>query len=118
MKIKRLIAQLEAIAEEKPDAEVRLNDKDGDIALFAVTLCNESHAGSDYSNVVWIEGRCDIDIGEELRARFENAAELQVDELDFFMNLIETGLTLDDIYEYLPEQYEYSKQFMEEHGLL
>lgn len=49
---------------------------------------------------------------------FKNAAESQEDELDFFIDLMEAGITLDDIKEFLPEQYEYSKNFMEDHGLI
>lgn len=49
---------------------------------------------------------------------FKNAAESQEDELDFFIDLMEAGITLEDIKEFLPEQYEYSKNFMEDHGLI
>lgn len=54
----------------------------------------------------------------ELEALFATAAKEQWDELDFFMDLLETGFTLADINKYCPEKYEYSKKFMEEHGLL
>ena len=49
---------------------------------------------------------------------FKNAAESQEDELDFFIDLMVAGITLEDIKEFLPEQYEYSKNFMEDHGLI
>lgn len=58
------------------------------------------------------------DMREELNARFEHAAEIGMDELDFFMELLECGITLDDIKEFLPDGYEYSKVFMEDHGLM
>lgn len=54
----------------------------------------------------------------ELEALFATAAKEQWDELNFFMDLLETGFTLADINKYCPEKYEYSKKFMEEHGLL
>lgn len=54
----------------------------------------------------------------ELEALFATAAKEQWDELDFFMDLLETGFTLADINKYCPEKYEYSKKFMEEHGLI
>ena len=41
-----------------------------------------------------------------------------MDELDFFMDLFDMGITLADIELYYPERYEYSKRFMEEHGLI
>lgn len=62
-----------------------------------------------------LEGKRNL--GTELAAQFKNASEQQVDELDFFIELIEQGITLDDIKKHLPEKYEYSKRFMEEHGL-
>lgn len=92
-------------------AEVRLNDRYGTVALFALNV-----VGDD--NVVWIEGKDDIDLGEEISARFENASESQMDELDFFMDLLDMGITLEDIQQYCPDKYEYSKAFMEEHGLI
>lgn len=114
MTVERLIKELENL--NMPKAEVKLNDIHGSTALFALALANPYH--KELSNVVWIESKNDIDMENELSARFEDASELQMDELDFFMNLLDTGFTLDDIKEYLPEQYEYSKNFMEEHGLI
>ena len=117
MKIERLIKQLEKLKETMPNAEVRLNDKDGSVALFALAIAN-TDVHPKYKNVVWIESKDDIDLGEEIEARFEHASEEQMDELDFFMDLIELGITLDDIKECTPDRYEYSKKFMEEHGLI
>ena len=108
MTVERLIKQLKNC---NPKAEVRLNDHRGEVALFALTLkCND--------NTVWIEGKDDIDLGEEISARFQRASEIQMDELDFFMDLLDMGITLEDIELYYPERYEYSKKFMEEHGLI
>lgn len=114
MTVEKLIKELENL--NMPKAEVRLNDIHGSTALFALALANPYH--KELSNVVWIESKNDIDMGNELSVRFEDASESQMDELDFFMNLLDTGFTLDDIKEYLPEKYEYSKNFMEEHGLI
>ena len=114
MTVEKLIKELENL--NMPKAEVRLNDIHGSTALFALALANPYH--KELSNVVWIESKDDIDMGNELEARFENASKSQMDELDFFMDLLETGFTLDDIKKYLPEKYEYSKNFMEEHGLI
>ena len=38
-----------------------------------------------------------IFILEEISARFENVIETQMDELDFFMELIDIGISLGDI---------------------
>lgn len=108
MTVERLINQLKNY---NPKAEVRLNDHKGEIALFTVTL-------ADNDNLVWIEGKDDIDLGAEISARFKRASEIQMDELEFFMDLLDMGITLKDIELYYPEVYEYSKMFMEEHGLI
>lgn len=108
MTVERLIKQLENY---NPKAEVRLNDYRGTIALFAVAL-------ADNDKLVWIEGKYDIDLGNEISARFERASEIQMDELDFFMDLLDMGITLEDIKTYCPDKYEYAKTFMEDHGLI
>ena len=107
MTVERLIKQLEKY---NPKAEVRLNDSRGPTALFALSM-------KDKEDFVWIEGKANIDLGDEIAARFEKAVEDQMDELDFFMDLIDMGITLEDIRVYCPDKYDYSKSFMEEHGL-
>lgn len=62
--------------------------------------------------------RFEVDMADKLAARFNEVIESQTDELDFFMELLEVGYTLDDIKKYCPERYEFSKLFMEEHGLI
>ena len=69
-------------------------------------------------NLVVLEDASVNDLSSELDARFLTAADEQLDELDFFMDLLETGITLQDIKKYLPGKYAYSKRFMEEHGLI
>ena len=64
-----------------------------------------------------INCKADMDIGTELEARFEYAAKNQLDELDFYMELLDDGYTLKD-FAYDEERYKYAKNFMEEHGLL
>lgn len=83
----------------------------GDPVLFVVSY-------NKFPNLVILEDRHNNDLSSELDARFEAAAEKQWDELDFFMDLLDTGFTLADINKYCPEKYEYSKKFMEEHGLI
>ncbi|RGC58429.1 hypothetical protein DXA92_07855 [Agathobaculum butyriciproducens] len=59
-----------------------------------------------------------MDLGKEISFRFEQALEQQMDELDFFIYLLGEGITLSDIKTFCPENYEYSKMFMAEHGLV
>ena len=108
MTVEKLIKELQKM---NPKAQVKLNGKSGSPALFALTEQNKN-------DVVWIECSDDIDMRQELIARFEEASKKQLDELDFFMDLLETGFTLYDIELFYPEVYKYREKFMREHGLM
>ena len=110
MKVKRMIEELQKY---NPEAEVKLHHRMGRNALFVLetTLLNGTP-------VVFLEDKDDCDLRAELKERFNIASKKNMDELDFFTDLVEIGVTLDDIEEYYPEAYEYSKQFMSEHGLI
>lgn len=83
----------------------------GDPVLFVVSRVNDNDS-------IVLEDENVNDLSSELEARFATAVEEQWDELYFFMDLLDTGFTLADINKYCPEKYEYSKKFMEEHGLI
>lgn len=83
----------------------------GDPVLFVISY-------DRFPDRVILEDWHMTDLSTELAAKFEVAAEKQWDELDFFIDLLDTGFTLADINKYCPEKYEYSKKFMEEHGLI
>lgn len=74
---------------------------------------------TDFESLAWylIQTRNKILLREEIAAKFEKASEDQIDELDFFLELMDAGITLELIRKYYPEKYDYSKSFMEEHGL-
>ena len=111
MKVKTLIKRLEKF---NPEAEVKLNDYYGDTALFVNARVKDN-------NVVWIDGEHDFDLGNELSERYEYAAnpENGVDELDFFMDLVEIGITVDMMRKYMGDEYaEHMKEFCEEHALI
>lgn len=106
MTVERMIKELQKY---DPKAEVKMHHPKGNNALFVVAL-----VGGD---TVFIEDKSDNDLRAELLARWELQNE-GTDELDFFMDLIETGFTLEDIEENVPEFYDYAKGFLEEHGLI
>lgn len=108
MKVGRLIKELQKY---DPNAEVKLHTREGNNALFVLQYV------IDKDRVI-IEDKSDNDLGSELEARFERMREGKISELDFFKDLIETGFTLEDIKENLPEEYEYSKKFLEENKLV
>lgn len=108
MNVKTLIKKLSKM---NPEAEVRLNDFNGETALFV-------NARAYNNNVVWLDGEYDIDLREEISARYEIASTEQWDELDFFMDLIETGITVDMVRKYMDDEHaDKMEKFCEEHGL-
>lgn len=108
MTAERLIKELQKY---NPKAEVKLHHFEGNDVLFVLQIKGQE-------NTIFLEDKSDCDLSSELEARFEYAIKNDLDELDFFMDLLEVGFTLDDIKENLPDRYEYSKQFLEEHGLV
>lgn len=109
MKVKTLIKKLQQF---NPEAEVRLNDYNGYPVLFANMRMNDK-------DVVWLDGEGDIDLGEEISARFENAAEEGMDELDFYMDLLEIGITVEKVREYMGDDTaDHMQDFCKEHGLI
>lgn len=108
MKVSRLIKELQKC---NPNAEVKLHYREGFNALFVVRY-------EGLPDVVVIEDKSNNDLRSELSDRFSIASENNMDELDFFMDLLETGFTLEDIKNYLPEKYDYSLSFIESHGLI
>lgn len=109
MKVKTMIEELQ---KANPEAEVRCGYKDGLPALFVNYIV-------DNDNVVWIESEEDIDLGEELEARYANAIEENMDELDFYMDLLEIGINVYTVRRYMgDEKANHMERFCREHGLI
>ena len=108
MKVKKMIERLQKC---NPEAEVKMHGKEGNNVLFVVAYKNNNE-------IVVIEDKEDNDLTAELEARFEAAGENNEDELDFYIDLLDDGYTLDDIKEYLPDRYECVKLFLEDHALI
>lgn len=61
----------------------------------------------------------DIDLKEKLKSKYEKATEEQTDELDFYMDLLEIGITVDLIRKYLDAEHATAMEsFCKEHGLI
>lgn len=109
MLVGKMIEQLKKF---NPKADVKLNAYNGDSALFIL-------ARKDDDTQVWIENKNDCDMGEALDAIFRYAEDNEVDELDFYMELLEQGITVEDIRKYKSEEdADIMKYFCEEHGLI
>lgn len=103
---------IEILQNMNSNAELKLHDRFGEPVLFIVALENDN-------NTVWLETETDNDMGSEIGARFENALEKQLDELDFYTDLLETGITVDMVRKYMDDETaNHMKDFCEEHGLL
>lgn len=110
MKVKTMIEYLQ---EMNPDAEVRSGCHDGSPVLFVLTAMNLD------DGVVWIESEDDIDLGNELEERFAYAVEECIDELDFYADLLEIGITVDTVCRYMGnETARHMEKFCKEHGLI
>lgn len=79
MKVKTLIKKLEKM---DPEAEVRLHDKSGEPVLFV--LCAKKYPD------VWLQTEGDVDMSDEIQARFDDAIENGTDELDLLKFLEDT----------------------------
>lgn len=110
MKVKTMIKKLN---EMNPDAEVRIGHHDGEEVLFIETRIKDS------DKVVWIESENNIDMCAELIARYENAIATNMDELDFYMELLEIGINIEMVRKYMDDEHaDHMKQYCEEHGLI
>lgn len=109
MKVKNLIEKLQTY---NPEAEVRLNGRSGDVALFVNSL-------ADDDSFIWIDGENDFDLGQEISVRFKEAPYAWESELDFYMGLLEIGIDVDMVRKYMGnENADHMEQFCVEHGLI
>lgn len=109
MKVKTLIQSLQ---KKNPEAKVMLNYRDGNECLFCLSAKGED-------DVVWLEGEHDMDLSAELEARYEHAMETGMDELDFYIDLLEIGITMIMVSRYMGKEHaEHMKTFCNEHGLI
>ena len=109
MKVKRIIQELEKF---DPEADVRLHEYYGDPVIFVVARANDS-------NIVWLETENDCDMKTALQEHFHDVASSGIDELDFYMDLLEVGVTVDCVRHYVgDESANHMLEFCKEHGLL
>lgn len=103
---------IEEMKKYDKDAVVKMHDTNGESTLFVVGFNNNN-------DNVWIESESDVDMYTEIEARFGYAFENQEDELDFYMDLLETGIDAEMIRKYLgDERANIMKKFCEDHGLI
>lgn len=108
MKVKTLIKKLEKM---DPEAKVRLHDKVGEPVLFVLSAKNIPD--------VWLQSERDVDMADEIQSRFDDAIENGTDELDVYMEMLDTGIDVPMVRKYLgDEAADYMQRFCGEHGLI
>lgn len=108
MKVKTLIEKLQKM---NPEAEVLMHGKGGFPVLFVMT--------AEGIDPVWLECESDTDMADEIQSRFDDAIENGTDELDVYMEMLETGINIPMVRKYMGNSVADSMQkFCEEHGLI
>lgn len=98
MTVDKAIQQLEKIKRINPNADLRMHHKDGEPVLFVVALANDA-------SVAWLECESDNDMGAEISARFENKEEKQISDMDFYTDMLETGIDVEMVRKYMGDEY-------------
>lgn len=94
------------------DPESIVTDEKGNPILFV-------NAAQGEPDSIWLQTEQDVDMKEELRARFEHAVEDQVDETEFYQELLNTGITPYVVRKYLGEKTaNHINCYCKNHGLL
>ena len=108
MRVKTLIRKLEKM---DPEAEIRLHDKSGESVLFVLSAKKFPD--------VWLQTEGDVDMSDEIQARFDDAIENGTDELDVYMEMLEAGIDVPMVRKHLgDEAADHMQDFCEEHGLI
>lgn len=109
MTVERLIEELQKY---NPKAIVKMHHRDNEPVLFVLGIVGDDER-------VWIESESDNDMGAEIGARFENAIKEQIDELDFYTDLLEIGIDVEMVRKYMDDETaDHMEQFCKEHGLI
>ena len=109
MLVENAIKRLEKM---NPKAELRLHDKNGEDALFFLSLLNND-------DIVWIESESDVDMANEIQARFDDAIENGIDEIDVYSDMLEVGIDVDMVRRNMGDEVANKmEEFCEEHGVI
>ena len=109
MTVERLIKELQKF---NPKAVVKMHHRDDEPVLFVMGIVGDDER-------IWLESESDNDMGEEIGARFEVASEDWESELDFYMDLLETGIDVAMVRRHMDDETaNHMEQFCKEHGLM
>lgn len=90
---------------------VKLHRFDGEPVLFVLSAKNKDG--------VWLETENDNDMAKEISARFEDAIENGIDELDVYSLMLEQGINIEMVRKYMGDQIaDNMESYCENHGLI
>ena len=108
MRVKTLIEKLEKM---DPEAVVRMHDKSGEPVMFVVSAKKIPD--------VWLQTESDVDMADEIQARFDNANENGTDMLDVYAEMLDAGIDVHKVRKYLGDAAaEHMLKYCEEHRLI
>lgn len=108
MKVKTLIKCLQNF---NPNAIVRMGSYYGGEVLFALGCKNHDDA-------IWLEGPCDCDLSNEIKARYDAVLAGELTEFDFYFGLAEAGIGPDLLRKVCGEDEAKAMElFCKEHGI-
>lgn len=94
------------------DSVVKMDSVHGYEILF-------TNARKDDHKIMWVDGEGDIDMGNEISTRFEDAIEEGLDEADMYSDMLEIGIGVDMVRKYMgDEDAAHMETFCKENGLL
>lgn len=109
MKVKKMI---EILSKMNPNAEVKMDSPEGNSIIFVL-------ASKKKEGVVWMQTQDSCDISNEIVERFNYASEEQMDELEFYTDLIDTGFNIEMVENAMGKDVaEHMRKFCIDHGLI
>lgn len=110
MTVRKMIEELQKC---DPNARVVLNDIDSEEEVISV-LSFVNHK----TDRVCLASEYDTEMTEELEAMLDYASENNIDETEFYTDLLERGIDVDMVRRYLgEEQAVHMEEYCKEHGI-
>ena len=111
MTVRKMIEELQKC---DPNARVVLNDIDSDEEVISV-LSFINHR----TDRVCLASEYDTEMTEELEAMLDHASKNNINETDFYLDLLERGIDVDMVRRYLgEEQAIHMEEYWKEHDLI
>ena len=118
-RLKEVLAEKEMLNTFKSEAALTT------VAKRVLGLKDDCHTSEEtaietvFEDTEYIEAYLTKDMGEAISARIQQALENDEDELDFYMEMLESGIDVEMVRKFVSnEAADHMQEFCEEHGLL